>query len=675
MYYFAFSFFLFGAVFSLLLIPKGDDRLRNVVAHVPALFGGVSLVIGSILQFFSHAPVTLELGSLFSFIDLGLRIDTLGAFFLFIIGIIGSIASIYGIGYVRHYYGKYNIGIFGLAYNTFLAAMALVASANNAYFFLIAWELMSLASYALIVFEYKKEENIRAGLSYFIIMHLSAAAIFGAMLLLTKNAGSPSFDIFRTSAEHISSGLSMAIFVLAVLGFGTKAGLMPFHAWLPDAHPAAPAHVSALMSGVMIKTPILLLLRVVFEFLPAVSLWWGLLFLFVGSLGALLAILAASLQVNIKRLLAYSSIENIGLIFTAFGVVIIFHFYGVTSLALLGLTAMLFHVLNHALFKSLLFLSVGSVALETGTANMEEHGGLIKRMPQTAIAFLFAALAISALPPLNGFMSEWLLLQSMFGGVLAQDLLVKSLFILAIVFVVLASGGTLLAFSKAFGVSFLARPRTKESESAHEVTMGMRMSYLFIGIFILLLGIGAHFVVPVIQVVSESVGRGAFMNPTTLVPRPDGSISLAPVLVPSLPMLSFAVMFILTFLILFLSVRMFTRGRKVTLVETWDCGYPLSAKGEITGTAFSRSLAMIFKRIAPVKKNVVTNEVLQGNPYFITKNASVDVSDHAVTYLYQPVTRATIFLGSQAKKVQNGVVNAYVLYILLALITLVIIYL
>lgn len=675
MYCLSLSFFLVGGIFSLLLIPKGADRTRNIAAHVPALLGSLCLVGAAVFQFFSFAPSTLTFGNLYSFIELTARVDVLSAFFLLIIGLIGTVASIYGMGYVRHYYGEYNVGIFGLAYNIFLAAMTLVVSANNAYFFLVAWELMSLASYALIIFEHKKEENIRAGLSYFIIMHLSAAAIFGVMLLLTKNAGSANFDIFRFNATHIPAQLSTVIFILAILGFGTKAGLMPFHAWLPDAHPAAPAHVSALMSGVMIKTPILLLLRVVFEFLPAVLTWWGLLLLIVGALSAFLAILAGALQINIKRLLAYSSVENIGLIFTAFGAAIIFHSYGVIPLALIALTALLFHTLNHALFKSLLFLSVGSIVLETGTANMEKHGGLIKRMPRTAIAFLLAALAISAFPPLNGFMSEWLLLQSLFGGVLAQDLFVKSLFIFAIVLVVLASGGTLLAFAKAFGVSFLARPRSKESVSAHEVPGGMQISYLFVGMCILLLGIGAHFVVPTIQTVAETIDGTTFAHLVTTVSQPNGSIVLAPVLVPSLQMLSFSALFVLVFLMVFLFIRSVTRERQIVLAETWDCGYPLSQKSEITGTAFSRSIAIIFKRIAGARKHITTKELVHGNPYFITKHASVDIVDYAVRYFYLPLTHVTIFLGAQMKKVQNGIVNAYVLYILFALITLVIIYL
>lgn len=675
LYSFGVALFAIGALLSFFLVPKASDRIRNIAAHTPALFGGISLVAASVFQFLSSSPTVFSLGSLYSFIDISLRIDTLGAFFLFIIGVISVAASVYGMGYVRHYYGEYNIGIFGVAYNLFLAAMAFVVSANNAYFFLVAWEIMSLASYALIIFEYKKEENIRAGMSYFIIMHLSAAAIFGAMLLLSMSAGSPSFDMFRMNAGHISAQLSLVIFVLALLGFGTKAGLMPLHAWLPDAHPAAPAHVSALMSGVMIKTPILLLLRVVFEFLPAVSLWWGLLLLVLGSLGAFLAILAGSLQVNVKRLLAYSSIENIGLIFTAFGTVIIFHFYGVTSLALVALTALLFHVLNHAIFKSLLFFSVGSVVIETGTANMEKHGGLIKRMPQTAIAFIFAALAISAFPPLNGFASEWLLLQSMFGGVLASDLLVKSLFILSLVFVILASGATLLAFAKAFGVSFLARSRGEKNIVPHEVRHGMRASYLLLATLIFFLGVGAPAVVPMIQSVAETVGNSTFADPITPIPQNDGSVLLAPVAVPSPAMLSFFVLFTLVFILVFLFVRSITRERKVILGETWDCGYPLSPKGEITGTAFSRSFAMIMKRIAPAKKHFTKKELVHGNPYIVTMHAFVELSDHAVSYLYRPITRATLFLGMQAKKVQNGVVNAYVLYILLALITLVIIYL
>ena len=287
-------------------------------------------------------------------------------------------ASVYALGYVRHYYQKYNLGALGFFYNIFLAGMVMVVSAHNALFFLVVWEIMSLASYFLVILENREKENVEAGSLYFIMTHLGTAFIMLAFLLLYRATGSLDFGLIKENMGAVSPLVKNSVFILALIGFGTKAGIIPFHIWLPSAHPAAPSHVSALMSGVMIKTGIYMFIRVFMDLMPNAPLWWGTVILLAGALSSLLGVLYALTEHDIKRLLAYHSIENIGIILLGLGSSLVFWSLDMKPFAILGLTAALFHTLNHAIFKSLLFMGAGSVISATHTRNMEEYGGLIK---------------------------------------------------------------------------------------------------------------------------------------------------------------------------------------------------------------------------------------------------------------------------------------------------------
>lgn len=648
-----------GAIVSLLLLSKRAKSLRNIGAHAPAFLGSVGLVLASVLFFVQGTPITFTLPSTFDFIPFLFRLDLLSAFFLLLIGVLGAVASCYAGDYLKHYEEEYNLAFLGFAYNIFLASMALVVTANNALYFLVVWEIMSLSSYLLIVFEHHREDNVRAGLFYFIMMHIGGAAITGALLLLAHAYGTTNFDVFRAGGVDLGKILPSIVFILALIGFGTKAGMMPFHTWLPEAHPAAPSHVSALMSGVMVKTALYMLIRVIFDFMPLQVPWWGVLLMCIGALGAVLGILTGLAQTNIKKLLAYSTIENIGLITLMLGAAVLFSAYHAPTLAIVALVAMLFHIGNHAFFKGLLFLSAGSVVSATGTTNIEAYGGLAKRMPKTTIAFFVAALAACAFPPLNGFASEWLMFQILFTGVGAPILSIKLLFLGAIVAIALTSGLTMLTFVKAFGGTFLARPRSEGSATAHEAGFGSMTAYAILAFLVIWIGLVAKSLLPLLSKIASSIESGALAANTVQK-------------LPMLNMTTIALVMFIAVIVALLITASFALRTKVVIGRTWDCGYPLAANNEISATAFSRSILMILKKILPTKKHAVTEGAQNGNTYFMSsKTVTLEVVNVFEKYLYQPIERVAAFLNVQVKKIQNGHVNLYILYILVTLILLI----
>ncbi|MBI2463344.1 hydrogenase 4 subunit B, partial [Candidatus Peregrinibacteria bacterium] len=414
---FLLSLFAIGAIGSLFF--KKNDVLANLWQSFFAIIGSLWGILFSIGILITGRDISFSAdSSVFPLLSFSFHIDMLSAFFIFVISLIALFCSIYGVGYIQHFYKKYSIGALGFFYHLFIVGMLMVVSASNALFFLMAWEIMSLASYFLVVYDRDDTNNVKAGFIYLVMTHIGTVFILLAFLILSIFAGSGltpfqfvpgsviTFDFFKHSSGWLATSLQFdfesmrsvsflipaffknAVFVLLMIGFGTKAGIIPFHIWLPSAHPAAPSHVSALMSGVMIKTGIYMMIRMFFDVLQPVPLWWGVTVLIIGSVSALLGVLYALTEHDIKRLLAYHSIENIGIILLGLGSALVFSSFGNIPLALFGLAAALFHTLNHATFKSLLFLSAGSVINQTHTRNMEEYGGLIKYMPRTAFFFL-----------------------------------------------------------------------------------------------------------------------------------------------------------------------------------------------------------------------------------------------------------------------------------------------
>jgi hydrogenase-4 component B len=389
--------------------------------------------------------------------------------------------------------------------------MILVICANNAIMFLIVWELMSVISFFLVVYEHEKIETRKAGFIYIVMTHIGTGFILMAFMIFAGISGSFSFETFRAAGLTMTPFLKDIAFLFAFIGFGAKAGIVPFHIWLPYAHPAAPGNVSALMSGVMIKTAIFMLIRVSFDFLGASQSWWGYIMLTAGTISAILGILYAVVEPDMKRMLAFSSIENIGIILIGLGASMIFLASGKIILCAIAMIAALYHLLNHSVFKSLLFMGAGSVLYSTHTKNIEKLGGMIKRMPVSAILILIGVLSISALPPFSGFVSEWLTFQSL---LLTFNLNSNfAIIMLSVSAAFLALTGALAAycFLKFFGMVFLALPRSENAQHAKEVNIPMLAGMGFLALLSILLGILPAFVLPVLdRIVASFIGTGVF---------------------------------------------------------------------------------------------------------------------------------------------------------------------
>ena len=470
-----------GALASVLLI-KADNAAKTAgcligaVAAVLSFIAGLEAVLGDVSS--------LNTVFFFPFARLELLLNGLAGLIVVLISILAFAGFIYGLSYFDEYPGK--VGRAGFFMNTFVASMMLVITADNVFWFLVAFELMSLTSYFLVVIEENKN-SIRGGWLYFVIAHVGFVLIMASFLLMTNGVGgSFSFSDFRT--HDFGPAVSSACFVLAFFGFGAKAGIIPLHSWLPQAHPEAPSNVSALMSGGMIKIGILGILKVGLDLLAGsgVQLWWGLMVLVFGSISSVLGVVYALHEHDIKRLLAYHSVENIGIILLGVGASMTAHALGNDVIATIALMAALYHTLNHAMFKGELFLGAGSLLYATGTRNMEKMGGLFRRMPVTAVCFLIGALAISAIPPLNGFVSEWFTYQSLFNISTLSDPVVMVFAVASAAALAITGALAVTCFVKAYGVSFASSPRSQEAANAKESPAPMLFSQMLPAIAIAL---------------------------------------------------------------------------------------------------------------------------------------------------------------------------------------------
>lgn len=672
-YFLTLILYVVGALGSLLLGKK--SKLANLWGNVCAIAGssvGFTLAITTLIN---HATIHTTFPSALPLMSYTITVDGLSAFFVGIISLLGIVSSVYAIGYVSHYERRYNLGILGLFYNLFLASMILVVTSGNLLFFLVAWEIMSLASYFLVVYEHHDASVVRAGTLYFVMTHAGTACLTLATLLLYQAAGSFDFTVIREQARFIPELTKHAVFLLTLIGFGTKSGIIPFHIWLPSAHPAAPSHVSALMSGVMIKTGIYMMVRFYLDLLPSGPLAWGITVLTVGGISALLGVLYALTEHDIKKLLAYHSIENIGIILLGVGSAMIFTTLDKPDLALLGLTAGLFHTLNHAVFKSLLFLGAGAVISKTHTRNIEEYGGLIKRMPQTALFFLVGSLAISAIPPFNGFASEWMTFQSLFAGVnaaAADNTFVFWAFIAAAGSLAFTGGLAAACFVKAFGITFLARPRSEEASHASEVHPLMQIAMGILATLALLLGVHSG---PVAQIIASSATYGMRAFPHVVAPAFTSS-PIAITLRNQFATLALPTVFVSLFiaiLLTYLVVTILTRNRTIKRGATWDCGTALTPRMEITATGFSRSIITIFRGLLRPTKQVDI-EYHDAAMRYVPRALAVDlgVGDPYRNRIYRPLFGIITGLSHRIKRIQIGSINTYVLYMFLAVIVLLI---
>lgn len=656
-YFITLLLFACGAVGSLIL--REHDRAANVWGNSFAISGSIAGLASSLTVLFSRVSFACRFPSAFPILSFDFSVDLLSAFFIFIISLISLITSLYAIGYVKQYYRTYNLGTLGFFYNAFIAGMLMVVSAHHALFFLVVWEAMSLSSYFLVIYENKRETNVRAGSLYFVMTHIGTAFITLSFLLLYKSTGSFDFTVIKENIVHVQPLTRNIIFLLTLIGFGTKAGIIPLHIWLPAAHPSAPTPVSALMSGVMIKTGIYMVIRIYLDMMTDIPVWWGITILIAGAISSLLGVLYALTEHDIKRLLAYHSIENIGIILLGVGSALVFSAVGMKNLAVLGLVAALFHTLNHATFKALLFLGAGAVIAQTHTRNMEEQGGLIKYMPQTAFFFLVGAMAISALPPLNGFFSEWLTFQSLFSGISLPGITVQGVFVLAAGALAFTGGLAAACFVKAFGAIFLARPRSEQVKHAVESALSSRIGMASLAVLTLVLGLFAG---PVAQVLS------AVVRNLSIFTADEGTVSDSFSSV-SLPLI-FVCMVVVTTIVYFL-VTFVTSKRKVRYASTWDCGADLTPRMEITATGFSRSIITVFRGILQPSKQHEIEYLDAEIRYFPRRNVvRLEIRDIYSSYIYRPMQNCVAKMSEYVKQIQGGNVNVYVLYLFLMLLVL-----
>lgn len=665
-FFIALSLFAGGGVISLLLNKR--ERSANFFGSAFAILGSIFGVISAVSVLFSNNAFAVNIPSSFPILSFTLRMDYLSAFFVLIISIIALFASIYGFGYAKHYFGKYNLGSLGFFYNFFIAGMIMVVTANNALFFLIVWEIMSLTSYFLVIYEKNDEKNVQAGSLYFYMTHAGTAFIILAFLLLYRSVGSFDFDIIRNNIGLVSPLSQSLIFIFALIGFGTKAGIIPFHIWLPSAHPAAPSHVSALMSGVMIKTGIFMMIRIFLDIFAGGPVWWGISILAIGAVSSVLGVLYALAEHDIKKLLAYHSIENIGIILLGLGSALTFDSLGLHTFAILSLVATLFHTLNHAIFKALLFMGAGSVISKTHTKNIEEYGGIIKYMPLTALFFLIGSLAISALPPFNGFASEWLTFQSLFAGIRSVGGVAEWAFVFSAGALALTGGLACACFVKVFGTTFLARPRSEKVKGITESSFSLTFSMAILALLTLILGL---FSGSVSVILSKIAGNVTALKDNTLISDVHSSAIRTGDGFASVSLPSVFLFFGLVLLAIFIIVKIVSRRQKEKKVITWDCGTNLGPRMEITATGFSRSIITIFANILKPSKEM---EVAfhEENPKYFPKASTVNLKRMEVyhAYFYEPLHKLITEVSSFSQIWANGNVNAYILYIFLILIIL-----
>ncbi len=648
-----------GGVLAALMDGKSKAG-RSAVALGAVLGAGAGMALGASV-IISGAPFSLFLPDLLPIAGgFVLQLDSLGAFFLILIGLVTIPAAIYGVGYTSAYESTHvSLRFLGVMFNLFLLSMSLVTMAGNVLTFLLMWEGMSLTSYFLVITESSEESTLRAGSWYAAMTHAGLALLLATFVLL-MNGGSGLFADLRANSAALPSAIRDVIFLLAFFGFGSKAGIIPLHVWLPKAHPAAPSHVSALMSGVMIKLGVYGLLRVVLDLLGGGPAWWGGLVLGFGVVSALLGVLYALMEHDLKRLLAYHSVENIGIILIGIGTGLIFHSYGLMTLAGLSLIGGLYHTLNHAAFKGQLFLGAGSVLHATHTRNMEEMGGLIKVMPWTALFFLIGSVAISALPPLNGFVSEWMVFQSLLAGFNIPKPELAVLMPVAVGMLALTSGLAAACFVKAFGISFLAIPRSAEAKNAHESPLSMRVGMAILAVACIGLGLAPTVVVPFLGQVIGGLGHlpqtipGLTFNLSLQTPDGSGQISPALAAVGLLVILGLSP----------IAFRIFGVNRRLRRGETWGCGLTgQTPRMEYTATAFAEPLRRVFAELyRPTKE--LSIDFHPDSKYFVESiEYKSEITPLFDRWFYDPLLKSIRFISGQIQRVQGGSLHLYLVYL------------
>ena len=654
------------SIFALLGVSILAIAGRRRKAATPMIYG-LCLVLSALLLTagatqLAHpaaaaSEMTLPLG--LPWLGAHFRLDVLAGFFLIVVNLGAMAASLYALGYGAHEKTPGRILPF---FPAFLAGMNLVVLAADAYSFLFAWEFMSLSSWALVVAHHHEAENRRAGFVYLVMASFGTLALLLAFGLLAGAAGNYSFAAMRdASTTPWLTGLMLA---LVLVGTGSKAGLIPLHVWLPLAHPAAPSHVSALMSGVMTKVAVYAFIRIIFDLLGPPAVWWSMLVLALGSITAVLGMLYAMMARDLKKILAFSTIENIGVIYAALGLALAFEANHMAWAAALAFTAGLFHILNHSFYKSLLFFGAGAVLNATGERDIEKLGGLIRTMPSTALVFLGGALAISALPPLNGFVSEWLVFQA----ILLSPLLPQwgLTLIIPTVGVALALSAALCAgvFVRAFGISFLGRPRSLAAQSAQETDRWSLAAMFTLLALCLIAGILPGLVIDAIAPVTHAL-VGTTMPQQASIPW----LSIIPIAASRSSYNGLLVFAFIAFSAL-AAAQIIHRFASHALrrAPAWDCGYPdPSPATQYTASSFAQPLRRVLGHIAfTINLRLDMPEPGETRP----AHFEVEIKDRVWESLYRPLLKAIDFGAGTFNKLQFLTIRVYLSLVFVALVGL-----
>jgi len=639
-----------------LVAPRNTRFIAKILFPLGALVG---LLAGSVaLASLGATPQTAVLVIGLPDLPFHLRLDNLSAIFVMLLGIVSAGISIYAAGYFRQGAGTAP-GLLCFEYHLFLASMLMVLLADDAYAFMVAWETMALSSFFLVTTDHRHEVIRRAGFLYLLIAHIGAIAILLSFGVMTSGSGDYSFAGMR--AQQLSPFWASAAYLLALFGFGAKAGLLPVHVWLPEAHPAAPSPVSALMSGVMLKTAIYGLLRVSFDLVGTPLWWWGVVALAVGLATALFGVLYSTVQSDMKRLLAYSSIENIGLLAVGIGLALTFHAYHMEALAALALTAVFYHCLAHAGFKSLLFLCTGSVLHATKERSLGKLGGLIHRMPWVAWLALVGVIASAGLPPLSGFVSEWLLLQGFLFSPGLPHAWLNMVVPVAAAVVALVAALAGFAMVKFYGIIFLGQMREASLKDAHDAGAWEKAGLVWLALITVLLGImPATVILRIDAATRQLLGTG-------LAERlhEHGWWMLAPISPEraSYEPLIFLVTIVLSVWLGRWLVHRLYHGR-VRRSPAWDCGYHFQGpRAQDTAEGFSQPIRRIFEPMFRMERHFPTARDRQ--PYY-----SVKVEDHFWHWLYLPIARLAAWLSTRITTLQGGRIAVYLMYSFITLLLL-----
>jgi hydrogenase-4 component B len=656
--------FLLAFVAALLVLGLAGllrPRSLRLVAHLLFPLGavtclGITFLAGSFLVA-GYAPEVVVLPLGLPSLPFHVRLDTLSGFFLLLLGLAGTGISTFAAGYFRSGEGT-AAALLGLQYHVFLASMVVVILADDAYLFMVAWETMALSSYFLVTSQHRIPDIRRAGFLYLIMAHVGAICILLSFGVMQGGSWQFTFDAMRSAS--LMPFWATTAFLLALLGFGAKAGLVPMHVWLPEAHPAAPSPVSAMMSGLMLKTAIYGILRISFDLLHVRYWQWGVLMLALGLFSALFGTIFAAVQTDMKRLLAYSSIENVGLIFTGIGLSILFEACHLPLFAALALTAALIHALNHALFKSLLFLATGSVLHATKQRSLGKLGGLIRRMPWVAALALVGTLSIAGLPPLNGFVSEWLLLQSFLFTPQLPHAFLNMLIPLGAAALALAAALAAYVMVKFYGVIFLGQPREASLVNAHDANWLERIGLGWLALGCILIG-----VLPQLALRAAGLVTGTLLGQSVKLSSSIWQIApIAP------EQASYSGLILLLGIcavvgISFVLVRLLAHGR-VRRTASWDCGYPWqTSRMQDTAEGFGQPIRHMFGTFFRIERDLPS-------PSDSAPRYRVHIEDRLWRAIYLPIARGVQRLADAVSILQGGRLAIYLLYSFLTLIGLLI---